>query len=106
MTKDYSFAALLLDWERLLNACDANAGLLPGLEELRDSLAADLAQAKALKAAQESLASNRQTVTHHLMECCASGRESARRLRSLVKGYLGTKNGQLPEFGIAPTGQW
>jgi predicted P-loop ATPase len=105
MSMHCSFDTLVHDWEGLLNACDANAAVLPGLEELRDSLAADLAQAKALKAAQETMARNRQTITRHLMESCESGLESARRLRSLVKGYLGTKNEQLPKFGITPTGQ-
>lgn len=96
--KTSSFADLLRDWEALLAACDSSEALLEGLEPFRDSLSSALREAKELKGLQLDLAGTRRRTTHRLRETCDEGRDSARRLRSLVKTRLGVK---LEQFGLS-----
>jgi hypothetical protein len=97
-----SFADLIRDCESLLEACDANAAYLYGLELVRDPLAQTLETVKTLKGTQETSQGKRQVTTQYLKEECERAREAARRVRGFVKSRLGTKSELLTQFGIMP----
>jgi hypothetical protein len=102
MSQKGSFADLIRDCESLLQACDANAEYLFGLELVRDPLAQTLETVKTLKATQETSQGKRQVTTQYLIDECERVREAARRVRGFVKSRLGTKSEMLPQFGISP----
>ncbi len=97
-----SFADVLRDWELLLEAANDNAEPLAAAQPVREALATSLAEARALKARQDSFSANRQQTTQELRELIDRGREEARRLRGLAKGLLGTKTERLVQFRVMP----
>jgi hypothetical protein len=90
------------EWEGLLNACQAHAGLLPNIDSIRNRMQDILSQARQVKAAQEEHEGRRQGATQQLGELIKEGREVARRLRSFAKSQIGTNNELLVQFGAAP----
>ncbi|HEX9945700.1 MAG TPA: hypothetical protein VGG03_27135 [Thermoanaerobaculia bacterium] len=90
------------EWEGLLNASQAHAGMLPNADPLRNSLQEILNQARQVKAVQEEHEGRRQRATQQLAELIKQGREVVRRLRSFAKSQLGTNNELLVQFGTAP----
>ena len=97
-----SFADLMLDWERLLQATADNASDMEAAEPQRAALAQLLAEARNLKATQDSYNARRQQSTQEILEVSKMGREQARRLRGMAKGLLGTQNERLVQFQVAP----
>ena len=97
-----SYADMFRNWEKLLNSSNENAALLTGFEPFRDALAASLADTKALKDSQESLAGNRQAMTQQVKQAVVDGWKAARKLRSLVKAHLGPDSEHLVQFEIQP----
>ncbi|HSS76889.1 MAG TPA: hypothetical protein VLV54_09095 [Thermoanaerobaculia bacterium] len=89
-------------WEALLNACIAQAALLPGIDSLKNALQDILNQARLLKNQQETTSAQRQGQTQELADLIKRGDEAARRLRGYAKAQLGTKNELLVQFGTAP----
>ncbi|HEX4961860.1 MAG TPA: hypothetical protein VF173_13535 [Thermoanaerobaculia bacterium] len=89
-------------WEGTINACQAQAALLPNVEPLKTALQDILNQARQVKAQQEENDAKRQGLTQQLAELIENGREAARCLRSYAKSQLGTKNELLVQFGAAP----
>jgi hypothetical protein len=89
-------------WEALLNACIAQAALLPGIDSLKNALQDILNQARLLKNQQETSSAQRQGQTQELEDLIKRGDEAARRLRGYAKAHLGTKNELLVQFGAAP----
>ncbi len=89
-------------WEASLNACDAQAALLPNVEPLKTTLQGILTQARQVKAQQEESQAKVQSLTQELRELIKNGQEAARRLRGYAKSQLGTKNELLVQFGAAP----
>lgn len=101
-TKKSGYADLLRDWEELLDACDANGDLLPGMDLALAPLAKSLEQMKELRDTQVGLLRARRRVTELLRETRGEALESARHLRRFVKSRVGTKSERLKEFGIVP----
>src|SRR3954466_4582489 len=97
-----SLADVLTDWEELLEAVRRSPDLLPDIEEDIALLARLLAQTRALKARQNELAALRQEATQRLNEEMGRGKETAIRMRSVIRGTLGPRNERLVQFGIAP----
>jgi hypothetical protein len=97
-----SLADVLTDWEELLEAVRRSPDLLPDVEEDIALLARLLAQTRALKARQNELAALRQEATQRLNEEMGQGKETAIRMRSVIRGTLGPRNERLVQFGIAP----
>lgn len=100
--KKTSYDSLLRDWESLLEACNANAGKLPDVVAILVPLEAMLQEVKELRQMRMGLEGSRRRLTRNLRDACEAGRESARRVRGLVKSRLGTRAEALEEFGIAP----
>ena len=97
-----SFADLMLDWQKLLAACAANAPALTTAEPQRALVETMLKDAQDLKAQQDAHTASKQATVQQLDDLLRDGREAARRLRALVKATLGTDNELLVQFGIAP----
>jgi hypothetical protein len=101
-TRRTSYADLLSDWESLLQTCSANEDRLPCLRQTLVPLEALLKEVRELRTMRTGLGGSSKLVTRHLRDMREAGRESARRVRSLVKAHLGTKSEELEQFGIAP----
>lgn len=97
-----SFADQILDWQRLLQACDGNSEVMLPAQDMKAALAQTLAQVRGLKAVQDSAAAERQQATQDIQEAIQVGREQARRLRGMAKGLIGTKSERLVQFQVAP----
>ena len=89
-------------WEGSLNACQAQAALLPNVEPLKAELQGILTQSRQVKAQQEESQAKLQGMTQELRDLIKRGQEAARRLRGYAKSQLGTKNELLVQFGAAP----
>jgi hypothetical protein len=101
-SKKSGYADLLRDGEKLLDACDANGDLLPGMDLALAPLAKALERVKELRDTQEGLLRARRRVTELLRETRGEALESARHLRRFVKSRVGSKSERLREFGIVP----
>jgi hypothetical protein len=102
MPNNSSYADLVRDLDRLLEAFKDNAEILAPAEQQRAALQVSLDRMKDLKARQDSCAAKRQEATQELAHLMLEAREDARRLRGMVKGLLGTKNERLVQFQVAP----
>ena len=98
-----SYAEVIQDWERLLLAVkeDGKDADLAAVEPFRAELAGHLEATKLEKARQDTTRASRQQSTQVLTEMLEQGKELAKRLRSLLKGHLGTKNEKLVQYRIA-----
>ena len=97
-----SYADMIRDWEKLLDACNQNAALLPGFEPFRDALAKLLADTKAQKSAQDNFAGSRQATTQEVKDTSKQGWKAARKLRAFVKAHLGADSEHLVQFNVQP----
>lgn len=97
-----SYADVFRDWEKLIGAVVENAEILPNLEAAQAELKGFLERAKVMKVRQETLEGNRQAMTQQLADIIHGGRDSARKLRDLVRAHLGQRSENLPQFGVAP----
>ncbi|HYU30655.1 MAG TPA: hypothetical protein VEW48_00705 [Thermoanaerobaculia bacterium] len=97
-----SHADLNLDAEMLMAAVEANASLLPNLDEQVIPLKATLDEVKALSVRQETLRADRQKLTQDLTVARARLRDLAIQLRAAIKGKLGPRTEKLVEFKMQP----
>lgn len=97
-----SYADLVRDLERLLQAFDDNSVTMAPAAPQRDALETTLEELKDLKSRQDSFAAQRQEATQQVEGLMLRAREEARRLRGMAKGLLGTKNERLVQFQVAP----
>ncbi len=97
-----TFAHLIRDWQRVLQAFLDHAGALAPMTAKRDALEELLNRALNLKARQDSHTAIRQQITQELDEVLEEGREQARQIRGIAKGILGTRNERLVQFDVSP----
>ena len=102
MSSINSQADIMLDWEGLLEAIQRNPDLQPSVETERQALAQSLTELQGLKARQKELTALRQEATQQLDAAVAKGKETAIRVRSVVRGKMGPKNERLVHFNVAP----
>jgi hypothetical protein len=100
MPKITAHAKILRDWDALLGAVDANASLLPGVDDLKAGLEKLLADGRAAKVQQASLGSSRQAETQNVNQIMTDGQEAARKLRAFVFSHLGSKTDLVKQFGL------
>jgi hypothetical protein len=97
-----SQADVMGDWKELLQAVQSDPEVQPSVTAESESLAQSLARFQSLKARQNELKGLRQEVTQQLKATAVEGKETAIRVRSVVKGKIGPKNARLVHFNIAP----
>src|SRR4029077_9697384 len=102
MPSPKSQADVMADWEELLDAVQKNPDLQPSVETERQSLAQSLTDVQTLKNRQNELRGLRQEVTQQLGVAIEQGKDTALKVRSVVKGKVGPKNERLVHFNIAP----
>lgn len=100
MPKITAHGKILRDWDALLGAVDANASLLPGVDDLKAGLEKLLTDGRAAKVLQASLGSNRQAETQNVNKILADGSEMARKLRAFVFSHLGSQTDLAKQFGL------
>jgi hypothetical protein len=97
-----SQADILADWEDLLQAVQSNPDLQPSVDAERQSLAQSLSELQGLKARQNEMAALRQESTQQIKVVAAKGKETAIKIRSVLRGKVGPKSERLVHFKIAP----
>lgn len=97
-----TFAHIIRDWQRVLQAFLDNAALLVPAESRRAALSDLLTRALDLKARQDSHTAIRQQITQELDAVLEEGREQARQIRGMAKAILGSRNERLVQFDVAP----
>jgi hypothetical protein len=97
-----SYPNLINDWGELIEALDRTPELQPTLEEDRLALEQSLADVQTLRARQAELRALRQEATQQLQEAVTRGKDSAIRIRSLVRGRIGPRSERLVHFNVAP----
>ena len=97
-----SFADLMLEWKKVLDACADNAAALTTAEPQRALVEKMLKEAQDLKAQQDSHTGAKQATVQDLKALLHDGREAVRRLKAMVKATPGTNKEILVQFGIAP----
>lgn len=101
-TNKTTYTKTLRDWEELLAAVAEHAGTMPDVADLRAALEQHVAQARAIKARQDSAKAHRQGLTQELSGELEKGRDVARRIRGIATARIGPKNEQITQFGVAP----
>ena len=91
-----------LEWAGLLAACREHEELLPDLLAERQSLEISLGKARSLKDLQQSYTAARQETTQRMHQALAEGKESAEKIRDIVKSALGRRSELLVQFRVAP----
>jgi len=102
MPNKTSYADLVRELERLLQAFNDNQGVMAPATPQRNTLEIALNDLKDMKSRQDSFAAQRQEATQQVEALMLRAREEARRLRGMAKGLLGTKNERLVQFQVAP----
>lgn len=102
MPNKTSYADLVRELERLLQAFNDNQGTMAPAAPQRDTLEIALNDLKDMKSRQDSFAAQRQEATQQVEALMLQAREEARRLRGMAKGLLGTRNERLVQFQVAP----
>jgi hypothetical protein len=97
-----SYADIVRDWTGLLEAAERNPDVQPSVEAERQSLAQALTEAQSLKARQDELTALRQEGTQQLNAVLTRGKETAMRVRAVVKGKIGPRSERLVHFNVAP----
>jgi CHASE3 domain sensor protein len=98
-----SQADVMADWEELIQAVQSDPEVQPSVDTNRQSLAQSLTQMQTLKARQNELRGLRQEVTQQIAATVEQGRETAIKIRSVVKGMIGPKSERLVHFNIPPS---
>ena len=100
MPKITAHAKILRDWDALLGAVEANATLLPGVDDLKAGLEKLLTDGRAAKVQQAALTSSRQAETQNVNQIMSDGAEVARKLRAFVFSHLGSRTDLAKQFGL------
>jgi hypothetical protein len=91
-----------MEWVGLMAACHEHEERLPDLRAERALLESSLGKARSLKDLQESYSAARQETTQRMHRELAEGKETAERIRDIVRSRLGRRNELLVHFRIAP----
>lgn len=102
MAEIKSYADVIRDWEKLLISADERKEQLPNIEVFRQSLVGIVAEAKAIKARQDSFTADRQRASQELTDVIERGREVVGRMRQAIRSQIGLKNELLVHFGVRP----
>jgi hypothetical protein len=102
MSNVNSQADVMADWVDLMQAIQSDPEVQPALDTDRQTLAQSLTNVQGLKARQNELQGLRQEVTQQLTAEVAKGKETAIKIRSMVRGKIGPKSERLVHFKIAP----
>ena len=102
MSNTRSCTLTTLEWHGLLAACREHEALLPDLLAERASLELSLGKARSQQVLQESYTAARQEATQRMHQALAEGKESAEKIRDIVKSTLGRRSELLVHFRVAP----
>jgi hypothetical protein len=102
MPSPTSQADIVRDVEGLLEAIERTPEVQPSIVGETQELEQTLEEVQGLKAQQEELAARRQESTQKLLKALGRARETAMRVRAVVKGKLGPHNERLVHFRVAP----
>lgn len=91
-----------VDWQKLTNSIEANAGDVPYLENHRIALKTLREEISSLTALQSQLQAQKQEVSKRIKEKLAEGQKLATFLRAGVKQHYGHRSEKLVEFGLQP----
>lgn len=91
-----------LEWAGLLAACREHEAILPDLLAQRTSLELSLGKARSQQGLQKSYTAARQEATQRMHQALAEGKETAERIRDIVKSKLGRRSELLVQFRVAP----
>lgn len=92
----------LQEWESLLAALRQEACEMPGIEPYQVALERALHDAQAARARKDMLYASAIEATRQLAQAKSRGQESASRVRSFLKCFLGPYNRKLDRFGVKP----
>lgn len=95
-----ALADTFADWDQIIAAARRIAATKPEIRDVLDELERLRDRAKALDSERLSLQARSQQVTQELRAVKESGKENASRLRSLLKGLLGSQSEALVEFNV------
>lgn len=102
MTKETTYAGMLGDWQKLLDAMQVESTDLQYLEPQRTRLGGVLAQALALSKEQSTFKAEKQLRSQQLEVLIGNGRRLATGLRSELKNHYGIDSGKLAQFNLKP----
>jgi len=102
MSKGNSQADVMADWDELLQAVQSNPDLQPVVDAERQALTQSLTEVQNLKARQNEMTALRQESTQQLKDAVVKGKETAIKIRSVLRGKVGPKSERLVHFKIAP----
>lgn len=102
MRKVNSQADVMADWAELLDAVKSKPDLQPAVDAESQALAQSLTEVQGLKARQNEMEALRQEATQKLNDAVAKGKETAIKIRSVLRGKVGPKSELLVHFKIAP----
>jgi hypothetical protein len=97
-----SYAEFVTDWERLLEAIDANETDLTFLVDLRSQLATVLEGLKASIGQQGDVLSQYRQATRNVESFLGQGHDLSLRLRNGLRMKYGTRAEKLLQFGLQP----
>jgi hypothetical protein len=100
--KDSSFSDFIVECDKLLDATEEHADVLPSAGPYRTSMQELVTQVKDVRTRQHSLVANRQAATQDLGALIKQCRVAITRLRSAVRADLGPHSELLVQFGVAP----
>jgi hypothetical protein len=102
MPKLNSYADVFRRWDKMLAACEHNAALLPGVDDLKAELKELRDRLQQLKEQQEHLTGHRESMTQRVLQTRDAGQEAFRKLAGFVLSRLGTREELLKQFGLSP----
>ena len=105
MPNNSSFADFMTDWERLLQAVNNNGNTLPDMSAQVTALTGVLTEIRSIAARQDYHRAGLRGETRRLLELLTEGRDSALRIRSSIRSYLGPRQEKLAEFRIPVLGR-
>ena len=97
-----SYAEFATDWERLLEAIDANEADLTFLVDLRSQLATALEGLKASIGQQGDVLTQYRQATRNVESSLGQGKDLSLRLRNGLRMKYGTRAEKLLQFGLQP----
>ena len=106
MANNSSIADHMTDFQRLLQAVSNNPDTVPeDVETPQLSLQGTLNEMTTILARQDAHRAGLRADSKRLRELIVQGADSARQIRSLIRGYLGPRNEKLVEFRIPVLGR-
>ena len=100
MTRETTYAGMLGDWQRLLDAVQAEDGDLQFLTPQRTRLNAVLDEALEIAQQQATFRGEQQLRTQRLQTLIGDGQRMATTLRSELRNHYGRESGKLSQFNV------